>query len=236
MHPVFPVTLFFTCASAPVHASRVPPHRCPCTIVSGAVASVPQPFDHQPLSRTSVDCSSFLFPSKLISFSFWLRPLPVKQMRRRLGYSNRRWTLGLITHYFRVWGSSRRPVNSCLNLTASIVYSSSGSNSVTQVQFQPLFLKLKLVSFSYVLILFPTHVIQERIFLVIAFSKPDLCWLNFFFIFWMMKWFYIVFMLSMYIQTELMWSFVLNLAVEPVVLFIILSYLHVWSRFSYLFF
>ena len=137
----------------------------------------PNPSTTYCLAGASLTACPSSLPGKLISFSFWLRPLPVKQMRRRLGYSNRRRTLGLITHYFRVRGSSRRPVNSCPNPTSSPVYSSSSSNSVTQVQSQPLFLKLKLVSFSYVLILFATHVIQERIFVVIVmiFSKPDLC-------------------------------------------------------------
>ncbi|GMN74925.1 hypothetical protein TIFTF001_053948 [Ficus carica] len=34
VHLVFPTTLMFTRALAPVHPSRVPPHQCPCAAVS----------------------------------------------------------------------------------------------------------------------------------------------------------------------------------------------------------
>lgn len=69
----------------------------------------------------------------LKSISFWLRPPPLKQMRRRLGILNQTRTIGLITHYFRVRSSCQRGVKSCPNPTPSPVYSSSGSNSVNLV-------------------------------------------------------------------------------------------------------
>lgn len=57
----------------------------------------------------------------------------VKQMRRLLGRKSRRRTPWTITHYFRVTRASRRPIKSCPIPTSSPVYSSSGSNSLTQV-------------------------------------------------------------------------------------------------------
>ena len=58
----------------------------------------------------------------------------VNQMRRPLGRKNRSRNPRPITHYFRVRRSSRRPIESCpIPTFETPVYSSSGSNSPSQV-------------------------------------------------------------------------------------------------------
>lgn len=106
-------------------------------------------------------CWVFWVPLSQVSLNPPFCP-PLHVMRRREGISNRRRTIGLITHYFRVRGSYRRPNFSCPNQESAPLYSSSGSNSITIVCISsPNFWSQTTLVLILCLISFPTHVLVD---------------------------------------------------------------------------
>lgn len=106
-------------------------------------------------------CWVFWVPLSQVSLNPPFCP-PLHVMRHREGISNRRRTIGLITHYFRVRGSYRRPNFSCPNQESAPLYSSSGSNSITIVCISsPNFWSQTTLVLILCLISFPTHVLVD---------------------------------------------------------------------------